>query len=135
MITIRNTSTLIAAIACAANAVGVETKIQSSTSASATYTSISDNDELLLETGESMEMEFKEHFRLTEDSTSGKKINKFEFILQDDGNLVLYRYDEGGSKAIWASDTDGKGDNLKLWLQVKCLTLVSNLNFRFQYYF
>jgi len=47
----------------------------------------------------------------------GKEIIKFEFTLQEDGNVVLYRYDEGGSKAIWASDTNGKGDNLKLWLQ------------------
>lgn len=30
---------------------------------------------------------------------------------------MLYRHDDGGEKAIWASDTNGKGDNLKLWLQ------------------
>ena len=63
-------------------------------------------------------MEFKETFRLTEGTDREKKeIDKFEFKLQDDGNLVLYRHDEGGEKAIWASDTDGAGNNLKLWLQ------------------
>jgi len=51
MINIKNISTLIAAIACGANAVAIETNIQSSTSTSATKTSISSNDELLLETG------------------------------------------------------------------------------------
>ena len=30
---------------------------------------------------------------------------------------MLYRYDEGGEKAIWASDTNGEGHNLNLWLQ------------------
>ena len=30
---------------------------------------------------------------------------------------MLYRDDDGGRKAIWASDTNGAGDNLKLWLQ------------------
>ena len=30
---------------------------------------------------------------------------------------MLYRYDEGGSKAIWASDTNVEGKDLKLWLQ------------------
>ena len=39
-----------------------------------------------------------------------------ELRLQDDGNVVLYRYDEGGMKAIWASDTDGRGNNKILWL-------------------
>jgi len=64
-----------------------------------------------------MEIEFKETFRLSEGSARGKEINKFEFILQEDGNLVLYRYDEGGDKAIWASDTNVEGEDLKLWLQ------------------
>jgi len=53
-----------------------------------------------------MEIEFKEWFRLTEGDDK-KDIDKFVFTLQDDGNLVLYRHDEGGSKAIWASDTNG----------------------------
>ena len=64
-----------------------------------------------------MKIEFKETFRLSEGSARGKEINEFEFILQEDGNVVLYRYDEGGSKAIWASDTNGEGEDLKLWLQ------------------
>ena len=54
MINIRNTSSLIAAIAYAANALN----LQSSASASATYTSISKNDELLLTTGGSIDIEF-----------------------------------------------------------------------------
>jgi len=64
-----------------------------------------------------MKIEFKETFRLSEGSARGKEINEFEFILQEDGNVVLYRYDEGGSKAIWASDTNVEGEDLKLWLQ------------------
>ena len=125
MINIRNTSSLIAVIACAVNAVPVRTtnpELESRTSTSATYTTISRHDELLLETGDINTKEFSEKFYLTEGNTTlrdrKKQIDKFEFTLQDDGNLVLYRYDdEGDSKAIWASDTDGAGNNLKLWLQ------------------
>jgi len=53
MINIKNISTLIAAIACGANAVALETSIQSSTSASDTeIVSISAEDKLLLKTGD-----------------------------------------------------------------------------------
>ena len=72
MITIRNTSTLISAIVCAANALAVSTKLQSS--ASATYTSISKDDELLLKTGDSEVKEFKKNFRLTEGDNEKKDI-------------------------------------------------------------
>ena len=41
-----------------------------------------------------------------------------ELRLQDDGNVVLYRYEEGDNqKAVWATDTDGLGDNKIFWLQ------------------
>ena len=113
MINIRNTSTLIAAVACAANALN----LQSSASASATYTSISADDELLLKSGETEDVTFHKKFRFTEGDDDEKDIHSFDFTLQDDGNLVLYRNDDGGRKAIWASDTNGAGDNLKLWLQ------------------
>jgi len=52
MINIRNTSTLIAAIACAANALAVRTNLQSSASACSAKTSISKDDELLLKSGQ-----------------------------------------------------------------------------------
>ena len=78
MINIRNTSTLIAAIACAANALN----LQSSASASATYTEISNDDQLLLKTGESEDVTFTKKFRLTEGrNTDEKDIHSFEFIL------------------------------------------------------
>ena len=113
-----NASTLIAAIACTANGLAIKTNLESSASATATYTSISENDELLLQTGESMDIEFAEwSFRFNEgQSSSGVWIDKFELKLQDDGNLVLYRHSAVGTKAIWASDTTFKGHNLKLWL-------------------
>merc|ERR1711997_968648 len=95
-------------------------ELESRTSTSATYTTISRHDELLLETGDINTKEFSEKFYLTEGNTTlrdrKKQIDKFEFILQDDGNLVLYRYDDEGKKAIWASDTS-KDEDLKLWLQ------------------
>jgi len=64
-----------------------------------------------------MVIEFDNRFRLTEGGSDHKDIYKFRFILQDDGNLVLYRYDEGGDRAIWASDTNGGYQELILWLQ------------------
>merc|ERR1719189_1069323 len=64
-----------------------------------------------------MEVEFQEKFWLTEGDSRAKDIHSFEFKLQEDGNVVLYRDDDGGRKAIWASDTNGAGNNLKLWLQ------------------
>jgi len=72
---------------------------------------------LLLRTGETEDVTFQKKFRLTEGDDPEKDIQSFDFTLQDDGNLVLYRNDDGGRKAIWASDTNGEGDNLKLWLQ------------------
>merc|ERR1712083_857770 len=108
MINIRNTSTLIAANAL---------NLQSSASASATKTSISERDVEIIRTGETLTENFHNKFRLTEGDGDEKDIQSFDFTLQDDGNLVLYRNDDGGRKAIWASDTNGEGDNLKLWLQ------------------
>merc|ERR1719418_428867 len=98
-----NASTLIAAIACTANGLAIKTNLESSASASATYTSISESDELLLSTGESMDIEFAEYSIRFEEGGFSEWIDKFELKLQDDGNLVLYRHSAVGTKAIWAS--------------------------------
>ena len=112
----RNASRLFAAIICSASAVSIEAKINAAATATATDTTISSKDIKILRSGDSKIVDFKEKFWLTE-GDDVKDIQKFKFILQNDGNVVLYRFDDGGDKPIWASDTHCNNCDLTLWLQ------------------
>ena len=118
----RNASRLFAAIMCSASAVSIEAKINAAATATATDIEISSKDIRILRSGDSKVVNFKEKFWLTEyqfDKRADdiKDIQKFQFKLQNDGNVVLYRYDDGGDKPIWASDTHCNNCDLTLWLQ------------------